>query len=271
LAADVDFAPSSTFAIGEWTFSTAANELRRGELRKRLEHRSARALELLCRQRGSIVTQEDLVREVWSGRAISANSVPVVISDLRQALGDDAREPRHIETVSKRGYRLLPQEELTADPQQAEPVDEGKRKRPVWLLAAPALLVVAITLWVVGNGQVAGGPTLIVSAMVNATGSERYRPLASATDAVILADAQKLRGIRVVEGAPGITYPKDAVRLDARLVIWSGRPTVMLSAHDARGAVLWTGMTSGHEDLIPGEVAKALEKLPPALGRARSG
>src|SRR2546430_2002138 len=93
-------------AIGDWRFHAGEDELRRPGERRKLEHRAARTLELLCGRRGEVVSREAILEAVWQGRAVSPNSVAIVISDLREALGDDARSPRHIETVAKRGYRL---------------------------------------------------------------------------------------------------------------------------------------------------------------------
>src|SRR5688500_10958161 len=122
-------------SIGDWTFDPDANELHRGDERRRLEHRAARTLELLCSRPGQVVTPDEIVAHVWNGRAISANSVPVVISDLRQALEDDARSPRYIETVAKRGYRLLGER-----PAEAPPPARGNRLRPTLIgLAVLAL------------------------------------------------------------------------------------------------------------------------------------
>ena len=61
---------------------------------------------MLCEAGGDVVSQEQLIDGVWQGRALSENSVAVVIGQLRRALDDDAREPRLIETIPKRGYRL---------------------------------------------------------------------------------------------------------------------------------------------------------------------
>ena len=93
--------------IGEWEFDAESGELTRGRDRRRLEPRAAKALVLLCEAQGGLVSQEKLIAEVWDGRALSENSVPVVISQLRRVLGDDARKPILIETVPKRGYRLV--------------------------------------------------------------------------------------------------------------------------------------------------------------------
>lgn len=256
------------FRIGDWTFSPAANELYRGEARRKLEHRAARTLELLCRRRGSVVSQEEIVREIWNGRSVSANSVPVVISDLRQALGDDAREPRHIETVAKRGYRMLGEKAPEATP-AAQPATAVPGPTPWrWLAAAALALAVAfLALWLVMGGS--GGRQVVVYDVENATGSPSWQPLATATSAVILSNVQKLEDVEAVRGEAGKDPPAGSVRLGARLIMWSGRPTVMMSAQDEKGVVLWTGMTSGKEDLIPAEVKAAVAKLPAKIGQEK--
>src|SRR3954469_16690217 len=118
--------------IGGWEFSPATGELRRRADVRRLEPRAAKALELLCEANGEVVSQEQLIDGVWQGRSLSENSVAVVIGQLRRALDDDAREPRLIETIPKRGYRLR------ADQAQTE---RPARRRKYALIAVAALIL----------------------------------------------------------------------------------------------------------------------------------
>jgi len=238
--------------IGAWTFEPGANELSRDGERRRLEHRAAVTLELLCRRPGEIVTTEDILAEVWNGRAISPNSVPVVISDLRQALEDDARSPRYIETVAKRGYRLMVER-----PAQAPVMASKSRLRPaIFMLVALALAL--------GGGLAfamiarPAAPVLVVRQVHNVTGNPAYNPLASATGAVMVSEAEQLSGVQVFRG----TSPRpDAVGLDSMLIIWNGRPAIMMWAHRAGGPVLWSGMTGGGEQRIPYDIAHEMHRL----------
>lgn len=69
-----------------------------------------RALALLCalaRQSGRLVGKDDLLDAVWGHRHVSESVLKGCISSLRQALGDDARQPRFIETVARKGYRFM--------------------------------------------------------------------------------------------------------------------------------------------------------------------
>ena len=243
--------------IGAWTFEPGANELRRddGE-RRRLEHRAAVTLELLCRRPGEIVTTEDLVAQVWNGRAISPNSVPVVISDLRQALEDDARSPRYIETVAKRGYRLMI--ERPAEIPTETPVMTPKNR------VRPAILVLVALALALGGGLAfamigrTAAPVLVVRPVHNVTGNPAYGPHASATSAVMVSEAEQLSDVEVFQA----TSPRpDAVGLDSMLIIWNGRPAIMMWAHRPGGPVLWSGMTGGGEQRIPYDIAHERRRL----------
>jgi len=61
----------------------------------------------LARQPGSLLTKQKLLDEVWGHQFVTESVLKTVISDLRTLLGDDARQPRFIETVSRRGYRFI--------------------------------------------------------------------------------------------------------------------------------------------------------------------
>ena len=61
----------------------------------------------LARQPGTLLTKDALLDEVWGHQFVSESVLKTAVSDLRSALGDDARQPRLIETVPRRGYRFI--------------------------------------------------------------------------------------------------------------------------------------------------------------------
>jgi DNA-binding winged helix-turn-helix (wHTH) protein/tetratricopeptide (TPR) repeat protein len=63
----------------------------------------------LVRQPGALLTKNALLDQVWGHQFVSESVLKTAISDLRTVLGDDARQPRFIETVSRRGYRFIAQ------------------------------------------------------------------------------------------------------------------------------------------------------------------
>lgn len=69
-----------------------------------------RAFDLLLyflSHRGRVITKEELVERVWHGVAVTDNALTRAVKDLRRVTGDDARTPKHVETVSRRGYRFV--------------------------------------------------------------------------------------------------------------------------------------------------------------------
>ena len=66
--------------------------------------------EVLCalaRSPGSLVTKNALLDLVWGHRFVTESVLKTAISEVRAALDDDPKQPRHIETVSRRGYRFI--------------------------------------------------------------------------------------------------------------------------------------------------------------------
>ncbi len=96
---------------------------------------------------GEVVRREDLVASVWPGVHVGEEVLTRAVSDLRQALDDDRRRPRFVETIPKVGYRLIA--EVTADgggdvTAAASKVRSG-RVRIAWLVVAG--IVLAAALW----------------------------------------------------------------------------------------------------------------------------
>src|ERR1051325_9284054 len=64
-------------------------------------------LDLLVAHAGQLVTHRQLLDAVWPQTAIEPQAVKSKVFRLRRALDDDPRQPRFIETVSRRGYRFV--------------------------------------------------------------------------------------------------------------------------------------------------------------------
>jgi DNA-binding winged helix-turn-helix (wHTH) protein/predicted ATPase len=81
--------------------------LKRGRQEVRITPKSLSVLRALVERSEEVVTKEELFRAVWAETAVSDAALTSCIQELRQALHDDAREPRFIETVHRRGFRFL--------------------------------------------------------------------------------------------------------------------------------------------------------------------
>jgi Tol biopolymer transport system component len=56
---------------------------------------------------GEVLSKDELLEEVWEGAFVTESNLTRAVAELRHALGDDASNPRYIETIAKRGYRLV--------------------------------------------------------------------------------------------------------------------------------------------------------------------
>lgn len=143
------------FRIADWTVEPATNRICRDTDEIKLEAKMMALLVTLARRAGEVVTREELERDVWSSRAVSYDALTVCIKKLRKTLGDDPRDPRYIETIAKKGYRLIAPvtpvaasaPDTTAMP-VAVALPTPSRARPAVALAA-ALAGVALLLGVV--------------------------------------------------------------------------------------------------------------------------
>src|SRR5262245_33027401 len=95
------------FVVGEWTVVPSRNVLARGGDEVRVEPRVMDVLVYLAERAGEMVSKEDLIARVWNGRYVTDEVLTVAVYALRKAFADEARRPRYIETVSRRGYRLI--------------------------------------------------------------------------------------------------------------------------------------------------------------------
>jgi DNA-binding winged helix-turn-helix (wHTH) protein/Tfp pilus assembly protein PilF len=94
--------------IGEWTAEPSTGLLRHRDGREeRLEPRLADLLLLLADRPGEVIAREDILAAIWTGLVVDEDTLARAVSRLRRALGDDAKAPAYIETIPKRGYRLI--------------------------------------------------------------------------------------------------------------------------------------------------------------------
>lgn len=99
--------PQERIKIGDWLLESGLNQLSRDGETIPLEPLAAEVLAFLARRAGEVVSADELTEALWPRRFVGDSPVYRIIAELRRALGDDARKPEYIETIRKRGYRLV--------------------------------------------------------------------------------------------------------------------------------------------------------------------
>ena len=97
----------SAFKIGEWLIQPPLNEISNSTRSLRLEPKVMDVLLCLTSHAGEVVSKETLIHMIWEDRVVSDGVITTTIGELRRALGDEAKNPRFIQTVPRKGYRLI--------------------------------------------------------------------------------------------------------------------------------------------------------------------
>jgi TolB-like protein/Tfp pilus assembly protein PilF len=95
------------FRVGPWLVAPSLNSISCKGTTIRLEPKVMEVLVCLARHPGETLPKETLFHTVWPDTFVTDDVLTHSISELRRAFEDDAREPRIIQTIPKRGYRLV--------------------------------------------------------------------------------------------------------------------------------------------------------------------
>ncbi len=131
------------FSLGEWEVLPKKGVLRRGNDEVRPEPKVLLVLLVLAKRDGDLVTKDELIEEAWDGRAFGDEPIQRCIALLRRHF-QDTRPFEYIETLQRRGYRLLKRVRLheptdvPISPPPPEYVEPGLRK---WKLVAGVIAI----------------------------------------------------------------------------------------------------------------------------------
>lgn len=95
------------FRVGQWTVRPDLNTVSENGNAARLEPKVMDVLVCLAEKNGEVVNKDEILQKVWPDTFVSDDVLKRSISELRRAFKDDARDPHIIETIAKRGYRLV--------------------------------------------------------------------------------------------------------------------------------------------------------------------
>ena len=238
-------------------------DMRRHEVRRdgetiRLQQQPFQILALLMEHAGGVVTRQDIERRLWpDGTSVDfEHSVNAAIRRLRVALGDDALDPRFVETVPRRGYRFVG---------RLDPAGRVDERRPVSAVR-PRLLVRPFLV----RGETADdglGPALIeeLAAQLAHRGADRIDVLTRTPEAGDCA----ARACYRIEGSIRVTG--DRVRVLATLIDGRDETHRWASGYDrdiADALSVTTDVASDIADAVVGRVLPTPSVVPMAAPRA---
>jgi TolB-like protein/DNA-binding winged helix-turn-helix (wHTH) protein/Tfp pilus assembly protein PilF len=147
------------FRVGDWLVEPSLNQVSRDGVAQKIEPRKMELLRVLARRPGELVTTEELLDTVWRGSVVTQGSVYQSVASLRRLLGDESDQPTYIETISRKGYRLIAPvvalEAATPEALGTAPSStESRAARGQWLrwVAAGVVVALGVTIWLLPDG-----------------------------------------------------------------------------------------------------------------------
>jgi len=158
-----------SFTIGDWLVRPSQNLLERDGERTHLRPKLMDVLVVLAAGDGEVVAGEAIQGAVWGKRFLARSALSGAVCELREVLGDDPLAPRYIETVAKRGYRLVapvgpvaPDESLTGRPPSRRLALRPRAVAVSLVTVFAVVAAVALALGWLGSGPPAEMPRLVV-------------------------------------------------------------------------------------------------------------
>jgi TolB-like protein/DNA-binding winged helix-turn-helix (wHTH) protein len=204
--------------VGSIDLDTGAGELSRNGQKVRLPEQCLRILEVLAERPGELITRDELRQRLWAADTFvdfdaGLNSA---VKKLRDALDDSAEHPRFIETVPRRGYRLIAQFE-SRDRKRSAPRRYG--------VAAGAVLIVALAVlnlrpWDGWLGRViavvrppAAVRAIVVLPFENLTGDSTQQYIVDGISDALTTDLAQVKSLRVISRTSAMQYRNAPKRL----------------------------------------------------------
>ena len=125
--------------VGDWRVDGPGCRIERDGASVSLEPKVMDLLLLLAARSGEVVGRDALLAELWPGVIVGEDTLARTMSKLRRALDDDVKQPAYIETIPKRGYRLV----ARVSGADATPAPKHGARRP-WVVATVAVLLAVL-------------------------------------------------------------------------------------------------------------------------------
>ncbi|MDD2761341.1 MAG: transcriptional regulator, partial [Methylomonas sp.] len=98
---------NAIYQFGDFKLDSANQRLYRLDEALPLPPKVFQTLRYMIEHPARLVTKDQLLKEVWDGRVVTEGVLKSTMKLLRQALEDDSKAPRYLETVHRLGYRFI--------------------------------------------------------------------------------------------------------------------------------------------------------------------
>ncbi|WP_455218451.1 winged helix-turn-helix domain-containing tetratricopeptide repeat protein [Kaarinaea lacus] len=220
------------FWIADWLIDPPTCRIKRGDIETKLEPKVMTVLTCLAENAGQVVSRDELEATVWKDMVVGYDSLASTIIKLRKAFDDDSKNPQFIETVPKRGYRLIamvsemgplpgeeaeieveantgeePEEQVIASQEQDN--KPGRLKHYILPIAVIAFMAIVIAVWPTHTDRQETQdtkPTIAVLPFKNLSNDPEQEYFSDGMTGDIITDLSKISGISVIARNSVFTY-----------------------------------------------------------------
>jgi DNA-binding winged helix-turn-helix (wHTH) protein/TolB-like protein/Flp pilus assembly protein TadD len=233
--------------VGGWSVDAGLNELSGTDEVIRLEPKVMEVLLFLAAHPGEVVSREALLEAIWPDVVVGDDALTQAVIKLRKAFGDNPRDPSYIQTIPKRGYRLLAPVMNDAKQSASQVTATEAAPRPWRLYSGMAILALALFglgLWATINPPQQSAP-LAVLPDGNSLGVviKPFKTLETTPESTSLAiglaselasDLSRLSALRVIAYSKGNPSPDINYVVDGEVQQATERLRIHVHLLDAR-------------------------------------
>jgi len=216
---------SGELRIGAWVVQRDLNLLSDGQTTVEIEPKVMEVLVYLAEHAGAVLSKSTIMQALWPDTCVTPEVLTYSIFEIRKAFGDDAKNPRFIQTIPRRGYRLIAPVTRAEDTSERSvtpaAIQESERNRlgrgrlwTRWLRAHLVLSILAleavmagISLWVFLSVSHAGVSLAVVPFESIGTGGKEDLFSKGLTEELITEMAHVQPELRVITCTAALQYP----------------------------------------------------------------
>jgi len=223
------------FTIGDWEIHPGQGVFRRGDEEVRPEPLIFKVLYSLAMRDGECVTRDDLIEDAWAGRPTADDPINRSIAQLRGHLDDKARPHQYVETLHRRGYRLMQPVRLHAGPRTVEPEAATRSGARRWKIVAGVMavgLLLSIALMIVERPVQANIRSIAVLPIDNLSGDPARQYVVDGIKNVLVRRLSEIPELAIVNAQ--VRYDLEPSEIASRLEVDS----VLTGAVQLQGSML---------------------------------
>jgi DNA-binding winged helix-turn-helix (wHTH) protein/Tfp pilus assembly protein PilF len=253
------------FYVGKWLVECELNRISDADNEKILAPKLMKLLQLLAGNPARAFSQDELLRILWPDQVVSDSSLYQAIAQLRKALEDSAADPKYIERISGKGYRLIA--EVKIYPSKSMASHLGLKPILLFVLLMLAIFVLSSIVWLslndvgktesiaVSNQHSKDDTTLLLEgitsiSLIDLTIEQQNLPVEiSAINDILLTQLIHVSGLKVVHLKLKDLAPTTEAVIKGKINLQKDKVRVFLQLEQvSTQEVIWAKVFNGNLD-----------------------